>query len=67
MAMDNERALPTSTKGAVQRSRPAESMEVNFKLLYFDYYSIFLGNVLDAHMQGGVLVVANAGDFRGLF
>ena len=29
--MDYERALPTSTKGAVQRSRPAGSID------YFDY------------------------------
>ena len=35
--MDYERALPTSTKGAVQRSRPAGSIEVNFKHPYFDY------------------------------
>ena len=28
MAVDKEETLPTSTKGAVQRSRPAESIEV---------------------------------------
>ena len=37
MAVDKEEALPTSTKGAVQRSRPAESIKVTFKSLYFDY------------------------------
>ena len=60
MAMDNERALPTSTKGAVQRSRLAWSIEVNSKHLYFDLIINIFRQCLEAHMQGGVLVVANA-------
>ena len=67
MAVDKEEALPTGTKGVVQRSRPAESIEVTIKSLYFDYYSTFWGNVLEVHMQGGVLVVANVVGFRGAF
>ena len=51
MAMDYERALPRSTTGAVQRSRPAGFIEVNFKHPHFDYKSIFLGNVLKACIQ----------------
>ena len=65
--MNNERTLPTSTKGAVQRSRTAESIEVTFKPLYLINKSIFLGNVLEAHMQEGVLLVANVIGFRGVF
>ena len=37
MAVDQEEALSTSTKGAVQRSRPAESIEVTFRYPYFNY------------------------------
>ena len=35
MAVDKEEALSTSAKGPVQRSRPAEFIEVTFKSLYF--------------------------------
>ena len=66
MAVDKEEALPTSTMGAVQRSRPAESIEVTFKSLIMIINQYFRQCFRGMYVRG-CTVVANVVGLRDAF